>query len=151
MLAAVALHLKGSEKRFVSAGSLINEFPLKGRSLSLSILAGTRKGIGLEKNGRSCSRSLCLLCFALEASPIPNAPSGSALHCPSTSLCLALSLSPPLPLRLRHPGGCQWLCQWPITVPWLPEHRAYTSRLAEGLLGFSGSLSLASGRKRGTA
>ena len=47
MLAAVALHLKGSEKRFVSPGPLINEFPLNGRSLSLSILAGTRRGTGL--------------------------------------------------------------------------------------------------------
>ena len=60
MLAAVALHLKGSEKRCVSPRPLINEFPRKGQSLSLSILAGTRRGTGLafvghrkltEKNG----------------------------------------------------------------------------------------------------
>ena len=39
MLAALALHLKGSEKGFVSPGSLISEFPLGSRSLGLSILA----------------------------------------------------------------------------------------------------------------
>ena len=56
MLAAVALHLKGSEKRFASPGSLISEFPLKGRSLSLSILAGTRKSIGLALSATGSSR-----------------------------------------------------------------------------------------------
>ena len=43
MLTALALYLKGCEQRCVSPGPLINEFPLRSRSLSLSILAGTRK------------------------------------------------------------------------------------------------------------